>query len=338
MTINRRIIALVVILLTGGQAELSRAETPPRLELPVDCEIGDTCSIQNYFDHDPGPEHRDYACGSLAYDGHSGTDFRVPDLLSMQRGVRVVASAPGRVRAARDEMADIDIRDIGEKAVKNMEAGNAVVIVHDGGWETQYSHLRLGSVVVRPGTDVDVGQTLGMIGMSGKAAFPHVHFEIRHGGESIDPFIGLGTPRDCGAGADPLWSETAMARLDYTPTGLLAAGFATAKPNWKAARRGDYDAETLPEKAPALVFWVSIFGVRDGDEGHSRIVAPNGTLISETTWTHDRTQAQWFGFVGRKRKTPGWDPGIYRGEYSLFHGDDSLAEPFLRVEHEIEIP
>ena len=48
------------------------------LELPIDCEIGRTCAIQQYADHDPSPKSRDYQYGTLTYDTHNGTDFRLP--------------------------------------------------------------------------------------------------------------------------------------------------------------------------------------------------------------------------------------------------------------------
>ena len=96
------------------------AEEPvlPPLGLPVACEIGRTCMIQNYFDHDPGAEAEDYACGDLVYDAHRGTDFRVPDLAAMADGVPVVAAAAGRVRAVRDAMPDIDAQQVDRAAIE----------------------------------------------------------------------------------------------------------------------------------------------------------------------------------------------------------------------------
>ena len=32
------------------------------LGLPIDCEIGTTCRIQQYVDRDPGPGYTDFAC------------------------------------------------------------------------------------------------------------------------------------------------------------------------------------------------------------------------------------------------------------------------------------
>ena len=44
------------------------------LGFPVDCVLGESCFIQNYFDHDTGPGLQDFTCGPLTYDGHDGTD------------------------------------------------------------------------------------------------------------------------------------------------------------------------------------------------------------------------------------------------------------------------
>src|SRR4051812_32631471 len=83
-------------------------ESGPGFSFPVDCEIGRTCMVQNYFDHDPKSGVVDYMCGFLTYDGHDGTDIRVPNLTAMKKGVNVVAAADGKVRAIRDEMEDVN--------------------------------------------------------------------------------------------------------------------------------------------------------------------------------------------------------------------------------------
>jgi hypothetical protein len=76
-----------------------------QLGLPLDCEPGRTCFVQNYVDHDPGPEAVDHACRRRTYDGHDGTDLRVPDLPAMEAGVDVLAPArAGRVRLRGREL------------------------------------------------------------------------------------------------------------------------------------------------------------------------------------------------------------------------------------------
>jgi murein DD-endopeptidase MepM/ murein hydrolase activator NlpD len=160
-----------------------------KLALPVACEIGRDCFVQNFFDHDPGPDRRDYACGWLSYDGHDGTDFRVADVPAMMRGVTVVAAAPGTVKVVRDGMDDINLAEIGREALKGREAGNGVVIDHGDGWETQYSHMRKASIVVRSGQAVEAGTPLGRIGLSGATEFPHSIYPYATTGGTSTPSL-----------------------------------------------------------------------------------------------------------------------------------------------------
>src|SRR5437868_3746683 len=143
-----RLSCLAFCLMAGAS---SAQDNGPGLSFPVDCQIGRTCMVQNYFDHDPKTGVVDYMCGFLTYDGHDGTDIRVPNLTAMNKGVNVIAAADGKVRAIRDEMEDVNFRQLGAAALKGKEAGNSVAVDHGNGWETQYSHLRKGSVLVKPG-------------------------------------------------------------------------------------------------------------------------------------------------------------------------------------------
>ena len=62
--------------------------------------------------------------------------------------------------------------------------GNYVVITHDNGTQTLYSHLRSG--IVSFGQEVSSGQTIGYVGATGRATGPHLHFEVRG---AQNPFI-----------------------------------------------------------------------------------------------------------------------------------------------------
>jgi len=287
------------------------------LELPVACEMGTVCTVQNYFDHDPGPGRMDYACGRLGYDGHAGTDIRVPDLPTMERGVTVLAAAPGVVTSLRDGMDDVTIRKTGKDAVKGREAGNGVVIDHGDGWETQYSHLKRGSVVVERGQRVEAGDPLGLIGLSGMTEFPHVEFKVRHDGKPLDPFVGDAPYAACGDPRRPLWSAKALAQLDYRPTGPLIAGFATESPTVDAAQEGAYAAQSLPASAPALVLWAELFGTLKGDVQRFQIEGPDGQPFFDHANPVENSNVRWFAFAGRKRPAEGWTPGTYRGTYTL---------------------
>ena len=290
------------------------------------CEIGRDCFVQNYVDADPTPDRKDYTCGPFTYDGHKGTDIRVPDLAAMQRGVTVVAAAAGTVRAIRDEMPDISIRDQAPGAVANREAGNAVVVVHPGGWEAQYSHLKRGSVVVKPGDTVAVGQPLGQIGLSGNTEFPHLHFELRRNGQPVDPFVGPDDPPGCGQTGTPLWSKAALQALAYRPGALLAAGFLPGPPTEAAARSGPALADSLPRSAPALVFWTDTMTVLAGDTIALRLLGPDGAELAKSDIRVERPRANQSAFVGRKQPQGGWPQGRYVGEYRLTRGGATVAE------------
>ncbi len=294
------------------------ADALPRLDLPVDCEIGQTCMIQFYVDHDPSPVARDYRCGTLTYDGHEGTDIRLPDLVTMRRGIPVVAAADGVVLRTRNGEPDISVTDRGEEALRGAFAGNAVVIAHGDGWETQYSHLMAGSVAVEPGQQVRAGDRLGLIGLSGRTNFPHVEFVVRHGQTIVDPFVG---PTDALARCDgptaPLWSRDALEALGYRSSGVLLAGFADHPPDRAATRDGANRATDLDAQSPALVFWTDVYGLRAGDRASFRVRDPAGEVIVSFERVIDTDGPQRFDFAGRKRPREGWQPGLYQGHYML---------------------
>jgi murein DD-endopeptidase MepM/ murein hydrolase activator NlpD len=71
--------------------------------------------------------------------------------------------------------------------------GLLVEVRHPGDLTTRYSHLS--AVLCAPGDAVDAGQPLGLVGKSGLATGPHLHFEVWRGGETSDPlpWLGIGT-------------------------------------------------------------------------------------------------------------------------------------------------
>jgi murein DD-endopeptidase MepM/ murein hydrolase activator NlpD len=63
--------------------------------------------------------------------------------------------------------------------------GLMVEVRHSGDLTTRYSHLSL--ILCSPGEAVDVGQPLGLVGQTGRATGPHLHFEVWRGGLASDP-------------------------------------------------------------------------------------------------------------------------------------------------------
>ena len=95
-----------------------------QLSLPIACEPGRSCYIQNYTDLDPSRSARDYKCGTLTYDNNNGTDFRLPSLAVQKAGVEVRTAAAGRVLRTRDDAPDDAFTKSGREAVREAECGN----------------------------------------------------------------------------------------------------------------------------------------------------------------------------------------------------------------------
>jgi murein DD-endopeptidase MepM/ murein hydrolase activator NlpD len=65
--------------------------------------------------------------------------------------------------------------------------GNLIRIRHENGLETYYSHNSKNLVQV--GDWVEAGQVIALTGQTGRATTPHLHFETRIGGQSVNPNI-----------------------------------------------------------------------------------------------------------------------------------------------------
>ncbi|WP_299951338.1 M23 family metallopeptidase [uncultured Ruegeria sp.] len=307
------LLVLFVIVFQGLVITSPAISDTIKLSWPVDCQLREYCHIQQYVDHDPTSGSRDYRCGSLSYDGHKGTDIRTATIAEMNHGVAVLAAHEGKVTGIRNGMPDVSIESPDKIDVSGRECGNGVVLSHSNGWETQYCHLKAGSVIVRPGEWVTQGQYLGDIGLSGFTTFPHLHFSVRRFGEVVDPFA----PQYDGTcqitDQDTLWQDA----IPYIPTGILASGFATKIPDFSEAKEGLPPVETLSEDAPAIVAWAMYFGARTGDTLSFFISGPGGF---EFNYSHDveRTQAQAIHSAGKRKPPDSWVPGTYSARVSYY--------------------
>jgi murein DD-endopeptidase MepM/ murein hydrolase activator NlpD len=95
--------------------------------------------------------------------GHAGLDLRAP------------AGSPARAAGAGTVV----------RAEAAGGYGNLVVVDHGGGLETRYAHLA--HIDVEPGQRIEAGQSLGLVGATGRTTGPHLHFEVRRDGRAIDP-------------------------------------------------------------------------------------------------------------------------------------------------------
>ncbi|HMA34623.1 MAG TPA: M23 family metallopeptidase [Chloroflexia bacterium] len=94
---------------------------------------------------------------------HGGVD------LAADLGTPIWAPAPGRVVLA-EPLA---------------ERGNAIMVDHGAGVFTLYAHLS--AFRVQAGQDVQAGDLLGLIGSTGLATGPHLHWEVYVAGALVEP-------------------------------------------------------------------------------------------------------------------------------------------------------
>lgn len=101
---------------------------------------------------------------------HTGID------IGTQAGAEVIAADSGTVAVA----------------TYSSSYGNYVTIYHSNGDYTLYAHMS--SLTVTAGQNVTQGDVIGYVGSTGWASGPHLHFEIRVNGSTVDPtsyFSGL---------------------------------------------------------------------------------------------------------------------------------------------------
>jgi murein DD-endopeptidase MepM/ murein hydrolase activator NlpD len=71
------------------------------------------------------------------------------------------------------------------QAGEDPEYGLYVLLDHSEEYQSMYGHLS--RILVTPNTTVESGQVIGLTGNSGRSTAPHLHFEIRQRGLSLDP-------------------------------------------------------------------------------------------------------------------------------------------------------
>jgi murein DD-endopeptidase MepM/ murein hydrolase activator NlpD len=101
--------------------------------------------------------------GGRGYEYHEGQD------IDASYGTPVQVSASGRVVIAG----------------RQRGYGNVVYVDHGNGLSTRYGHLSEINVTV--GQTVTRGQTIGLVGSTGRSTGPHLHYEVRINNQPVDP-------------------------------------------------------------------------------------------------------------------------------------------------------
>jgi len=130
-------------------------ETPERLWdgpflIPVEGRPGSPFGLRRWINEEPRS-------------AHSGMDIKAPE------GKPVQTANNGRVVLVGDFFF----------------AGRAVFVDHGQGLYTMYFHLS--RIDVEEGQKVAKGEVLGLVGMTGRATGPHLHWGVRVGGARVDP-------------------------------------------------------------------------------------------------------------------------------------------------------
>ena len=294
------------------------------LAWPLDCTLGTDCFIQNYVDHGGG---NDFACNPTSFTGLSGTDIRIRSLAAMRAGVTVRASAAGTVVGIHDGMDDVAATSGTMPGGK--DCGNGVHIDSGDGDHIQYCHLRKGSVRVRVGQQVDMGDALGLVGLSGETQFPHLHINVMHGNppqpQHLDPFTGGLASDACDATlatrAHQLWAKP----VAYATTVLLNDGFASTRPD-RAALLDTPTTLTTLSTTQTLAYWAELLNLRAGDIYDISIIDPNGKVVIGHEHRMEKPMPTHFDFVGRDQHKGPLAAGVYQGRIQILRDGKAIVD------------
>ncbi len=279
---NKKYVSLLALFITFI-TPMAKAATIS-LAFPTNCQRGKTCFI--------------------AIDKRTNsTDIILNTEQEMQKGVNVLAAAPGKVVKVNNDYS-------GDKVSQTQPqdpCGNEVVVQHDNGWVTQYCHLKQNSIAVTPNQQVQNQQILGQVGETGVTVTPKLSFIVLENGIVRNPF------------QEKLWAKT----LAYQPFGLIDMGV-TNKPTTL-----DVTSDTAPKQRQftiqdkQVVAWVRVYGVQKGDKQRFTFYMPNGKVYfkpQESSITGN--YPQWFSTAsfGIGRAIPPQYFGDWKVVYELKRG------------------
>ncbi len=299
---NKFFCSLFTLPLFFAAASTSAQDSGPSvsLQFPVKCTLGQDCFMQQFTDMDDSQNAIDPFCGGATYEGHKGTDIRLRTLEDIDNNIHVLAAADGIIKGVRKHLPDRLVESSTDRrATTGIECGNGVVIDHGNNVETQYCHLKQDSPNLRVGDTVKAGDSLGYVGASGLAQFPHLHLSVRQDGHIIDPFTGNIPSQGCTAKTDASWwadpsilsAKHDAILLDSNITGAPVKHNTLVKTPPRRARTQD----------SATVGWVWYSNLKANDRVFIKLDGPNGFQAETLSDLMNRNKASWSGFVGKQR-------------------------------------
>jgi peptidase M23-like protein/type IX secretion system substrate protein len=236
--------------------------------------------IANYVDQDPTSGIKDYNCGTVTYDGHRGTDIATapyPFYKMDNNQVDVIAAAPGTIIDKSDGYFD-------RNCAMSTDTANYIIIQHADGSCALYWHMKKFSLTSKiVGNTVTTGEFLGVVGSSGDATGPHLHFEVWANGSSSslnDPYTGT-----CNLLNPATWWVT---QKPYTEPAILKAQvnmLPVILPGCDTTETPNEDTCIAPGATAKL--YIFIRNETPGMTANLSILNPDGTTF--TSWVHNST-------------------------------------------------
>ncbi len=251
--------------------------------VPIDGKQNVDWFLVNYVDRDTNVgSFLDHRCQQLTYDQHQGSDFVIRDFRQMDSGVKVFAAKSGRVYYTHDGEFDRSTQpDSGGY-------GNFISIGHGDSLYSIYAHLKKYSQLVKIGDSVEQGQYIGLVGSSGKASDPHLHFEVYHNGVIVDPF---GDHCPLVPVAPSLFTKTPFYENEFA---IIDEGFVDYVPSLNDLREHPAAETVFSDLDSTIFFWLHGLSFHFGDTLRYEWRKPDGSLWFSYGFRQDTALRFWY--------------------------------------------
>ena len=267
--------------------------------------------------------YNDFNCGTNSYDGHRGTDISTwPfNFYKMDNDlVQVVAAASGTIVAVHDGEFD---RNCGS----NQLTANYIMIQHDNGSVALYWHMKKNSVTTKTvGQTVVAGEYLGVVGSSGSASGPHLHFEVWAGNTvatRIDPYGG-----NCNILNNSSWwinqkpaRETNIVKLSVNSTDIVLPP-CPATETLNEVNSFEVPFQGVGLSAGYAKMYLFLRDEINGQTADLKILNPDGSVYS--SWSYTSSSDFKVKTMGWSKKLP-LEAGIYKLQ-ATYNGETQFIE------------